>query len=208
MTTRTWIAPALAVVLGTGLVAAPALAQPRDDHNGRPMMHDRDGHGSRGGHHGMHEGRGYHGKGGQGGGMMRRLDANGDGTISEQEFTDPAGARFEAMDENGDGQLTAEEVAAHAERMRAARRTARAEAMIERLDADGDGAVTLEEMRAPHDRAAMFERMDADGDGQLSAEEMRSARHGGPGMDADDGSTEDGMDAPEGDTEPGADDAN
>ncbi|MFN3991082.1 MAG: hypothetical protein ACK4IS_12565 [Erythrobacter sp.] len=50
-----------------------------------------------------------------------RLDSDGDGMISRDEFTAPALKRFDRADANGDGVVTPEERAA----MRAARRAAR-----------------------------------------------------------------------------------
>lgn len=47
-------------------------------------------------------GRGERGRGGQGGEMMERLDKDGDGRISMEEFPGPDD-RFEEMDTNGDG---------------------------------------------------------------------------------------------------------
>ncbi|WP_084615387.1 EF-hand domain-containing protein [Roseivivax isoporae] len=121
---------------------------------------------------------------GRDGGMMHhkhergagfsRLDANGDGTVSAEEFEDPAGARFAAADADGDGELTAEEMAAQAETMRVARRDARIARMIERLDSDGNGTLSLAEVESRRDRGAMFDRLDTDGDGALSREEMRA----------------------------------
>ncbi len=47
--------------------------------------------------------------GGERGQMMQQADADGDGSISQAEFTTSALARFDAADANSDGTLTAEE---------------------------------------------------------------------------------------------------
>ncbi|MHA6346231.1 EF-hand domain-containing protein [Roseivivax sp. CAU 1761] len=126
-----------------------------------------------------HDGRGGDARHGPRGGpamSLERLDANGDGTVSAEEFADPAAARFAAADADGDGELTAAEMAAAAETRREARRAARIARHIERLDSDGNGTLSLAEIQAPRDRGALFERLDSDGDGALSAEELRGAR--------------------------------
>ncbi len=119
----------------------------------------------RGGDRGAHHGAGF-----------ARLDADGDGAVSAEEFTDPAGARFAALDANGDGQVSPAEIAAHAETHRDRRREARAERLVERLDTDGNGSLSLEEMRRARDRRAIFERLDTDGDGSLTRDELEAGR--------------------------------
>ncbi|ETX14770.1 calcium-binding protein [Roseivivax halodurans JCM 10272] len=173
MTTAKWISSALALALVTVSVAAGgASAQPKEGGHG---MHHGERHDARRMGHGPH---GEHGFAG--------LDVDGDGVVSEEEFTDPSAARFAAIDTDGNGEVTVEEAAAYAEQRRAMRRQARAERMIERLDRDGNGSVNLEEMRNTMDRGAIFGRLDADGDGALSEgemqagrEAMRRMRHGG-----------------------------
>ncbi|GAA5055634.1 hypothetical protein GCM10023208_19670 [Erythrobacter westpacificensis] len=62
---------------------------------------------------GEREGRRGHRMGRRGGGMrgmmMARADADGDGTVSQAEFTSAALARFDSADANNDGTVTAEE---------------------------------------------------------------------------------------------------
>lgn len=108
--------------------------------------------------------------------MFAELDANGDGSVSAEEFA--AGAnRFARFDTNGDGLLTAEEIAAAGEE----RAAQRAERMIARLDSNGDGALSEDEIKSRRDPARMFERLDANDDGVVSAEEFAEARMGGHG---------------------------
>jgi hypothetical protein len=49
------------------------------------------------------------GQGGPGGGMMRQMDANGDGKITRDEFVAAQLRRFDQMDDNKDGKLTKQE---------------------------------------------------------------------------------------------------
>lgn len=50
--------------------------------------------------------------------MFKRMDTNGDGVISKQEFMDQAEKRFKRLDANGDGQITREELENAAQNMR------------------------------------------------------------------------------------------
>lgn len=110
------------------------------------------------------------------GGGLLRMDSDGDGQISREEFRPPedrAGmGPFKRADADGDGAVSREELDAageeHAQQMQA-RMTARFNAM----DSDGNGVVTGEEA-ANH----AFTRMDADGDGFVTEEEARAARDG------------------------------
>lgn len=123
--------------------------------------------------------------------FAKRLDKDGDGLISRDEFQLPPNRMMEDADTNGDGAVTLDELKAerdkmqarHAEMMakRRADGDARMDAMFKAMDTDGNGAVTPEEAKS-----AMFARMDKNGDGYLSRDEMRAARRhhgmGGPGM--------------------------
>lgn len=76
---------------------------------------------------GEHEGRRGHrmgrrgGRGGDRGMMAQRADTNGDGAVSQSEFTSAMLARFDAADANNDGTITAEERQAQRAERRAAR---------------------------------------------------------------------------------------
>ncbi len=109
-------------------------------------------------------------------------DVDGDGVLTEAEFTQAHLARMARVDADGDGSLTPDELRAGFEaRLRdgAGRRFADA-------DADGDGTLTLEEMQAAHQardersfedgrHADRFAEADADGDGALTPDELRAA---------------------------------
>jgi len=75
-----------------------------------------EGHGKRG-RMGRHGGKG-HGRGHHGMKMMKMADTNGDGAVSQAEFTAGASKRFNSIDANSDGQITKEERQAHHQEMR------------------------------------------------------------------------------------------
>ena len=104
--------------------------------------------------------------------IVDRLDADGDGLLSMEEFREPprAWSRFDRADSDGDGAVTMAEietqVALHAEEM-----LERASQLFEEADLDGDGAVSELERKT-----AMFDRVDENGDGFISAEELAERR--------------------------------
>ena len=105
--------------------------------------------------------------------MFQDLDANNDGSVSEDEFVNRPD-RFARADTDSNGVLSAEELLAAGDE-RAERRVAR---MIERLDANEDGVLSQEEIEARRSPAGMFDRLDANNDGMVSEEEFADARIG------------------------------
>ena len=111
------------------------------------------------------EGRGEHrghrgGRHGGPGGMLERMDADGDGRITRGELGARAEEHFARIDSDGNGVVTeAEREAAHAA-MRERHQARRAQ-MIERFDADGDGELSAEEREAAHE-ARRAERRNRD----------------------------------------------
>lgn len=112
-----------------------------------------------------------------GGGLMR-LDADGDGRVSRDEFRLPerGGRMFGRSDLNGDGTVTRDEVMQSLEDARndETRSDARQDKVLARFDAvdtDGNGVMTTEEARL-----ATFMRLDADGDSFITDDEARAAR--------------------------------
>ncbi|MEM1297827.1 MAG: calcium-binding protein [Pseudomonadota bacterium] len=102
--------------------------------------------------------------------LFEKVDANGDGRITQGEAAEFRAARFARMDENGDGALTLAEIQSAAKR----RVPERAAKRFEKMDGNGDGAVTRTEF---DDRArARFSRMDANGDGALTREEVKALK--------------------------------
>lgn len=101
-----------------------------------------------------------------------RMDADGDGKITLQEFKTGRGERmFARLDADGDGKLSKTELAAPLQRAPQG-----ADVAFAALDADKDGFVSHAEAEAM--AAAAFTRADTDGDGALSGEEIDHVRQG------------------------------
>ena len=107
--------------------------------------------------------------------IFRRLDADGDGSLTEAEYV--AGSRFaaetarrifHASDADGDGKVT------EAEYIDNRLVTDKAKEVFAWIDADGDGAMTRQEIAARIDR--VFKEMDADADGRVTTPEFMSSR--------------------------------
>ncbi len=133
---------------------------------------------------------------GRGGGMLQRLDTDGDGLVSLQEFQAAGQARFASLDADGDGFISADEFAAgrrgpgkaeagKADGPRAEHRAERMQQFREQrfasLDADGDGRVSRAEFDQQH--MARFSALDANGNGVIDADEHHARRgmHDGKG---------------------------
>lgn len=105
--------------------------------------------------------------------LIRKLDQDGDGLISFEEFTlpdkSPASDRLADADADGDGNISRSEMEAQL-RQHIEADTAKAHERFETADVNGDGFVTPEEMRQ-----VAFERIDTNEDGYLSAEELAAA---------------------------------
>ncbi|MDJ0974094.1 MAG: EF-hand domain-containing protein [Planctomycetota bacterium] len=115
-------------------------------------------------------------RGGPRGGMLERLkqmDANGDGTITREEFRGPA-RFFDRLDADGDGELTTEEVERAASRGgRSGRAGGRSGGLTPgALDTDRDNKVSKAELDA------WFEKADQNGDGFVDAAEWTAALSG------------------------------
>ena len=107
--------------------------------------------------------------------IFGRLDADGDGSLTEAEYVgrsrfDAETARriFRASDADGDGKVT------EAEYVDNRLVTDKAKEVFAWIDADGDGAMTRQEIAARIDR--VFKEMDADGDGRVTTPEFMSSR--------------------------------
>jgi Ca2+-binding EF-hand superfamily protein len=122
----------------------------------------------------------------RGHGMFGRVDANGDGFVSKDEFGAGRTAMFAKLDANGDGAVDQPELdkareAFHQHMRKPADAAGHARhdgghhgGFLKRSDADGDGKVTAQEFTAAGDR--MFARLDDNGDGRIAKGEMPS-RH-------------------------------
>jgi hypothetical protein len=102
-----------------------------------------------------------------------RLDTNQDGRIDSVEIENARAERFKRLDADGDGVISETEQgrAENRIRRRAAMREARLARQFERLDANGDGAVSADEFTHSQPLA----RADANKDGAVSREEFEAA---------------------------------
>lgn len=103
------------------------------------------------------------GGGGGGGRGLKRLDKDGNGEVSFEEFSAApmASERFKTADKDGSGFLEKAEVEGLATEGARAQRQGLPE-FVKRFDENGDGKVSREEFKG---NAAMFERMDRNKDG-------------------------------------------
>lgn len=99
--------------------------------------------------------------------MLERADANGDGAVTREEFTQARARMFERLDRNSDGFWTKDDTPRLAARRGRGERIA--EALIA-LDKDGDGKVSRDEfVNTP---GLMFQRADMNHDGTVDAKEL------------------------------------
>ena len=149
--------------------------------------------GGRGGRERGAEGRGR-GRGGPGQMLLertKRMDRDGDGTVTRKEFDQTQEGDFKRLDRNGDGVITEDEVRALAGGGAGRRGEGRGRGaeggppargrggppearhllmMLKRKDADGDGQLTREEFMKD-DR--LFKHLDRDGDGAITEAEVK-----------------------------------
>jgi len=104
-----------------------------------------------------------------------KLDANGDGKVTQSEFQAGRSAQMLALDADRDGKLSRAEFATLREEQAKAKRQRRADRMWAHLDTDKDGALSRSEMDGL--LSQRFKRMDTDKDGTLSAAELKSGKH-------------------------------
>lgn len=105
---------------------------------------------------------------------FEQLDADGDGSITVEEFKAQAQSRFAEADTNGDGVLTADEMKARAMARFEERLNEMIARMIEWRDVDGDGALSLAEMQNDNGQR-MFMAIDRNKDGVISKDEFDEA---------------------------------
>jgi Ca2+-binding EF-hand superfamily protein len=102
--------------------------------------------------------------------MLEKMDTNGDGRISLDEFVAAAGARFKSIDTQHKGSIDAADIAGSPDAV--ARIDRRVESIVKHLDTAGNGYVTKDEFLAAAE--SRFARMDGNGDGKLTPDELAS----------------------------------
>jgi Ca2+-binding EF-hand superfamily protein len=104
------------------------------------------------------------------------MDANSDGSITIEDIEALRAQRFAALDADGNGSVSRQEFMDHA----AGRAGDRAGTMFDRLDSDGDGVLSRDAIEARRgdgpDAGRMISRFDTDGDGAVSQEEFDAAK--------------------------------
>src|SRR5579885_415517 len=106
--------------------------------------------------------------------MLQKMDTNGDGRISLDEYLAAAKTKFQALDAVNKGSIDAATIAASPAAER--RLEHRAEFMVKHLDTAGNGYVTEDDVVAAAKRR--FARLDKDGDGKLTPDELTASRFG------------------------------
>ncbi len=117
-----------------------------------------------------HDGKGPH----AGAIMLKKLDANGDGVITREEFAAGKGKRFARLDADGNGKVTVAEIDSAVAKKLERKKYRLRYRMLSRLDADGDGVITADEFRKA--QMQRFNRADLDGDGRLDKKEIATLK--------------------------------
>ncbi len=100
--------------------------------------------------------------------MLQKMDTNGDGRISLDEYVAAATARFKAADTQNKGALDAADIATAPATLNRDQKIA--EFVVKHLDTDGKGYFTKDDVVA---RAKQrFAKMDKKGDGKLTPDEL------------------------------------
>ncbi len=105
-----------------------------------------------------------------------QLDANKDGKITAEELNQQRADRAKSLDADGNGTISLEEYTAFFRAQREAIQTARDTARFKALDADGNGQLSVAELIVRPMPMRMIERMDANNDGAVTQEEFDAAK--------------------------------
>lgn len=106
---------------------------------------------------------------------FQRMDGDGNGKVTEQEFIDSRAERFAKLDQNGDGKVTGEEFDSASTQHTSG--SNQGQTMIKVFDQNGDGGASIDEFKAV--AAAAFVKQDANKDGLLTEDEMPKPKAGG-----------------------------
>ena len=168
MTTTKQILAALAVIMGTTAIVAPAMVTAQDatvapetvpaETPAPGPMAD------------MGKGRG---------GMafdFTAMDTDKDGKVTEAEIAAYRAAQIAGLDADGNGLISATEMTAQIERQMSARAADMAAQRIAAQDVDGDGSLSVEALVSRPVPADMFDRGDTDGDGAIPQAEADAAQ--------------------------------
>jgi len=104
---------------------------------------------------------------------LQRMDRNGDGKVSPEEWAADKPALLKRLDANRDGAISTDEAKSFYQNSADANdpRVAKRIAGVVDADANGDGKATLEELNAA--AAADFKRRDRSGDGFLTGDDAK-----------------------------------
>lgn len=110
---------------------------------------------------------------------FQNFDIDGNGVVTEAEFTTTQQELFATIDADGSGGISKDELIAHAEaRVAASGRTPpagmlekRIDKQFSKMDANGDGTVQMDEQQG-----VTFAQIDANSDGELTQEEFQSMK--------------------------------
>jgi Ca2+-binding EF-hand superfamily protein len=104
--------------------------------------------------------------------LLQKMDSNGDGRISLDEYLAASGARFKSIDSQNKGRIDAADIASSKSAIE--RIDHRANALVKHLDTAGNGYVTQDEFVAAAQKR--FARLDKNGDGKLTPDELTARR--------------------------------
>jgi Ca2+-binding EF-hand superfamily protein len=105
-------------------------------------------------------------------GMFERADANGDGSVTKEEFIAARGQQFKKFDRNSDSYIDSNDVPKRLAERR--KQNGGGEMQGGQFDADGDGKVSREEfINGP---TLIFDRADVDKNSVLDAKELAAAK--------------------------------
>ena len=111
--------------------------------------------------------------------MFKKMDTDGDGKISADEFAAAGKEKFTKMDTNGDGKLSADELKAgfekHEKMMGKSAGPYKGEVVGEKLkmmDTNNDGYISEDEFMAA--QKTMFDKLDTNHDGYIEKSEFKA----------------------------------